>query len=78
MLRYLDATRLAETRAIITDLDARYHTTYRDYLTDPRFTTEDFADPLHLNREGAIKFSRILNEEIILPRGVCQGEGPPH
>ena len=35
------------------------------YLRDERFTTEDFFNIDHLNRRGAEKFSRILNEDVV-------------
>ncbi len=72
--RHLDTVRLERTEALINDLAARYHTTYMNYFTDPRFTTEDFRDPMHFNRNGALKFSRILNEDIIRPRGICAAD----
>jgi len=38
---------------------------YINYLRDDRFTTEDFVNSDHLNKRGAEKFSRILNEDVI-------------
>lgn len=37
---------------------------YFDYLKDKRFTFDDFYDNSHLNEEGAIKFTKILDEDI--------------
>lgn len=37
---------------------------YLNYSADQRFTEEDFADIAHLGKEGADKFSQILNQDI--------------
>lgn len=39
-------------------------TLYRDYMRDSRFDETDFTDGHHLNATGAIKFSKILHEDI--------------
>jgi len=39
---------------------------YLNYAADQRFTGEDFADIAHLGKEGADKFSNILNQDIII------------
>lgn len=39
-------------------------TLYRDYMRDSRFDETDFTDGHHLNATGAIKFSKILYEDI--------------
>jgi hypothetical protein len=46
-------------------LRQRYGLEYYDYLTDPRFTLEDFADSDHLSTMGAEKFSRILRDDVV-------------
>lgn len=71
LLPHLNAARLEQTATITREIAARYHLTYLNYVSDPRFNTEDFADPIHLSKGGALKFSRILNDEIIRPRGIC-------
>lgn len=38
---------------------------YRDYLHDPRFTIDDFSDPVHLSPHGAEKFSKVLDAELV-------------
>jgi hypothetical protein len=45
----------------------RYNVVYRNYLFDDRFTSSDFIDADHLSPEGAEKFSRLLNEEMVVP-----------
>lgn len=41
---------------------------YFDYLKDPRFGANDFYDSNHLSDIGAIKFSKILNQDIVSSR----------
>ena len=39
--------------------------TWHDYLSDPRFTDEDFYDGNHLSSDhGAVKFTRILRQDL--------------
>ncbi|HEV7475486.1 MAG TPA: D-alanyl-lipoteichoic acid biosynthesis protein DltD [Pyrinomonadaceae bacterium] len=54
--------RMQETIKQITE---KYGVPYFNYLRDDRFTTEDFIDSDHLNKRGAEKFSRILNEDVV-------------
>ena len=37
---------------------------YFDYLRDQRFCANDFYDSNHLSDIGAIKFTKILNDDI--------------
>ena len=37
---------------------------YWPYNDDERFTREDFFNPDHLNKQGAAKFSRLLDERL--------------
>lgn len=57
----------AETAALV----ARHGLLYRDYTSDPRFDTADFFNSDHLTPLGALKYSRILNEEIVRPLAAC-------
>lgn len=41
-----------------------YDLTYLDYMRDPRFEADDFYDCNHLSDVGAIKFTKILIEDI--------------
>ena len=54
--------RMQETIKQITE---RSGVPYFNYLRDDRFTTEDFIDSDHLNKRGAEKFTRILNEDVV-------------
>jgi hypothetical protein len=38
---------------------------YKNYFADERFDLGDFFDADHLNRDGAVKFSRILANEVL-------------
>jgi hypothetical protein len=41
---------------------------FHDYMTDPRFSLDDFINDDHLNVVGARKFSEILCREVVCPR----------
>ncbi len=62
----LDARHLSKLRATLSGLASGCgNVRYLDYLTDPRFTDEDFYDGSHLSAEvGGLKFSRILREDM--------------
>jgi hypothetical protein len=38
---------------------------YCNYFSDDRFNLSDFVDGDHLNRDGAIKFSKLLGREVL-------------
>jgi hypothetical protein len=46
-------------------LSSRYNVPYYNYFKDPRFNASDFLDIDHLNPTGAIKFTKILNQEVV-------------
>jgi hypothetical protein len=43
----------------------KYDASYFDYFKDQRFNINDFFDNDHLNSTGSIKFSKIINKEIL-------------
>jgi hypothetical protein len=45
----------------------RHHIKFVDYTKDPRFSLDDFTWEMvdHMNARGAMKFSKILDEEVI-------------
>jgi len=45
----------------------QYHVSYHNYLEDPRFLDSDFYSRDHVNTKGSIKFSEIIDKEIIEP-----------
>lgn len=51
----------------LTEFAIRHHIKFVDYTDDRRFSLHDYTQtmPDHLNTHGAIKFSKILDEEVI-------------
>jgi hypothetical protein len=64
---FLDKTRWQVVQNAMKYLMDNYHVVYKNYLKDPRFYDSDFSDNDHVNTQGSIKFSQILDEEIIRP-----------
>lgn len=61
---------------MITELESlshRFGVPYLNYLSDLRFTREDFFDNDHLNRAGALKFTKLLDREVT---AAIAGSGP--
>jgi peptidoglycan/LPS O-acetylase OafA/YrhL len=56
---YLNETQ-AQIRAIVEQTGVRY----ADYSSNRSFTDDDFYDPDHLNRQGALKFTHMLLQDI--------------
>lgn len=52
-------------QTLLRDLAQKHNTLYYDYLTDDRFEVSDFKDDNHLNFNGAEKFSKILEADIV-------------
>lgn len=50
----------ARFAAVIGDLVKRHHVRFASWEDDPAFGEDDFPDEVHLSREGAERFSRIL------------------
>lgn len=52
---------------IINEVSARTGTPYYDYSRDERFSGDYslFSDTTHLNREGGLKFTKIVTEEVL-------------
>ena len=61
----LDPVRENRIGGIIDSLRSEHPLVYRDYSRDPRFGRTDFSDCDHLDSTGAVKFSRILDEELL-------------
>ena len=49
------------------DFALKHHIKYIDYTDDTRFSLNDYTSmmPDHMNARGAMKFSKILDEEVI-------------
>jgi hypothetical protein len=56
---------LKRQKKIMVDLCEKYRIKYYSFWDDKRFNNRDFSDIKHLNRDGAIKFSELINTEII-------------
>lgn len=63
--KFMDKNRLKTIDSTITELCKTYHCKWYDYHNDPRFSDSDFREVTHLEKDGAIKFSKIINEEIL-------------
>ena len=51
---------------VISEIKKKYpEVQFYDYTCDKRFTSDDFQDAVHLNNNGARKFSKIMKEEIL-------------
>jgi hypothetical protein len=61
----MQAAPLQRMQETIRGLSDKYQIEYFNYMFDRRFSTPDFFNSDHLNPQGAEKFSRILDEDII-------------
>ena len=61
---HLDQKQLAKMYELTNRYVEESGAIYLDYLKDPRFEADDFFDSNHLSDIGAIKFTKILNEDI--------------
>jgi hypothetical protein len=64
--KYTDPAINEINRISIENLCNKYSCNYFNYENDTRFNRDDFVDIDHLKAAGAEKFSRILNDEIII------------
>ena len=60
----LNKEQLKKTNYAIENVCKEYSLSYYNYLTDERFTDDDFYDGDHLSDIGAKKFTAILKEEL--------------
>ena len=65
----LDSARFSFLKKILTDFSQKKKIPYFDYTNDPRFNLDDFTPKMvdHMNEKGAVKFSMILNKDVIIP-----------
>ena len=64
--QYLDSTVTAFSSNIAKELALRHkNVVYLDYLRCRDFSHKDMSNPNHLNGQGAIKFTQMLNERIV-------------
>ncbi len=62
---HMDGRIHQELTTVVGGLAARHGASFRDYLTDSRFTRMDFYDYDHLCAAGAQKFTDVLKTELI-------------
>lgn len=62
---HCDKSRLKSNTLFIDSLCSKYGCRYFNYFEDTRFTIRDFSDNDHLNFVGAMKFTKILDSEIV-------------
>lgn len=60
----LDRNQLNKMYELTYKFQKEYHLPYFDYLKDNRFKADDFYDSNHLSDSGAIKFTKILDQDI--------------
>jgi len=63
--KFLDEKRWIIINKTLNELCVKYNSKWFDYHNDLRFSDSDFRDDTHLNKDGAIKFSKIIDEEIL-------------
>ncbi|QRX65021.1 hypothetical protein JS578_02885 [Dysgonomonadaceae bacterium zrk40] len=62
--RHLESAQTARNLHDIGTICREHDIPYWRYDNDERFTRDDFFNPDHLNKQGAAKLSRILNERL--------------
>lgn len=65
LCKYMDKGRLKSISDALFELCAKYNCKWFNYQNDARFSDKDFRDVSHLNQDGAAKFSKIINNEIL-------------
>lgn len=63
---HLHKQQLNKMYSLIHHVCRKYHFSYYNYLKDNRFTENDFYDSDHLSDIGAIKFSKIIRQDLHL------------
>ena len=63
-VKNLDERQWAIVENVLVDYSKRRNVFYLDYLKDDRFISDDFYDSHHLSDIGAVKFTKILKDDI--------------
>lgn len=63
-LRKVTKRGLDSMQSIIDYVQSSYDIPYLNYMSDKRFTDDDFFNPSHLSDQGATKFTPILRDDI--------------
>ena len=61
---HLEEGQLKKMYEMTHQFQKEYDLTYFDYMKDSRFVADDFFDSNHLSDVGAVKFSKILDQDI--------------
>ena len=61
---YLNKSYIESNKNTSEQIAEKYGIEYWDFLDSPVFSIDDYHDMEHLNREGALKFSSMLNDSI--------------
>ncbi len=61
----LNSQQLEKMNELTIKIQKEFDLPYFDYLKDNRFTAEDFFDSNHLSDVGAVKFTKILESDIL-------------
>ena len=64
---YINSGINIKTQKAISTICQKYGCRYYNFTNDDRFNSADFSNSSHLNSLGAIKFSKILNDEVVVP-----------
>ena len=61
------ASEMYQSKPELVEFANKHHIKFCDYTKDSRFSIEDFTweMPDHMNALGAMKFSRILDEDVV-------------
>lgn len=62
--QYLNHATIIQNKVVINKICEEFKIQYWDYMKDSSFTKNDFFNPDHLNKNGAKKFSSILNNRL--------------
>ena len=62
----MNKQRWSKAQSIVNNLSSKYKTIYLDYLKEPHFSTNDFRDNDHLNKQGATLLSHMLDKDLTM------------
>lgn len=62
--KFLDKEFLRKNQMTINEFCSKYDLKYLNYMSSKEFELEDFYNPDHLNQDGALKFSQMLNNDL--------------
>ena len=63
--KLIDLNKDQQQNLLINSIAKKYHCYYFNHFNDDRFETQDFQDLIHLNSNGARKFTKLFNHDIL-------------